>query len=66
MIEELQGFKLDDIEKAFRKWVRENEKIPTPASILKLLNEPNYDGKKLMDFGGDYSAYKEYLNKRSN
>lgn len=26
----------------------------------------DYDGKKLMDFGGDYSAYKEYLNKRSN
>ena len=38
MIEDLQSFDVEKIEKAFKRWRQESEKVPTPAAIIKLIH----------------------------
>ena len=67
MIEDLKPFDSQEISKAFNHWRRNNEKIPTPAGILKILHENRASkGKRLCDFNGDYLAYREYLKGRND
>ena len=39
MIGELMTFELDEINNAFGNWMRTEQKIPTPASIISLIRE---------------------------
>lgn len=65
MIEDLKDYSVDEIGIAFRKWRANNSKIPTPASILKLLGARKAEGraamKRFSDFDGDWLTYKQYL-----
>jgi hypothetical protein len=38
MIEDLCEYSLEDIERAFKEWRRESEKLPTVAALRKLIN----------------------------
>ncbi|MGB0817793.1 MAG: hypothetical protein ACPGQQ_02715 [Candidatus Puniceispirillaceae bacterium] len=66
MIEDLQGFTPDLINEAFTQWRKTSPRIPTPADIIKICQELMGDDarqakfKTLMDFGGDWEAYKKY------
>lgn len=71
MIEELRRYSIDIISYAFKQWRRESNKIPTPAEIIELIekeqkfqNAKRGGEKRLVDFDGDWPAYKRYLHER--
>jgi hypothetical protein len=65
MIEDLADFSIEEINAAFKKWRHTNTKIPTPASILKLLRDcqrVETNGlKKYSAWDGDWQSYLQYL-----